>query len=146
MDYTILTTRFLGIAFAVYGLAMLFNKGSVKDAGGELGSSKGLSLAVGFTQLFWGSFIVVVQQVWTNWSVMTTLAGWLIFIGAVCRLWMPNCTAKCDAGSSGGLIAFFGFIMFAWGVLMMFYGFFGSLDAMMNVVHHITNTGSTVAQ
>lgn len=142
MDYSVLITRFLGIVFAVYGLALLFNKSQVQQAGGELSHNKGLSFAVGMVQLFWGSFFVVVQQIWTNWSVMTTLAGWFIFLSGVCRLWMPGCANKCTGSNSGGMIAFFGFIIFAWGVLMMFYGFFGNLHNMMAAVHHITSSSS----
>jgi hypothetical protein len=144
MDYSVLITRFLGIVFAVYGLGILFNGKRVKQAGESLSHNVGLSWVIGISQLFWGSFFVVVQQVWTNWSVMTTLAGWLIFLSGVFRLWTPNSIAKCDSSSSCGAIGFFGFVLFVWGVLMMFYGFFGSLHGMVATYHQVI--GSTPAQ
>lgn len=145
MDYSVLITRFLGIVFAVYGLGLLINREKIKAAGESLNQNTVLSWIVGVSQLFWGSFFVVVQQIWTNWSVMTTIAGWLIFLMGVMRIWMPGCSAKCDVKSSGGMLAFWGFIIFAWGVLMMFYGFFGTLDNMMSTMHQITGAASATA-
>lgn len=145
MDYTVLITRFLGIVFAVYGLGLLINREKVKSVGESANNSTVLSWIIGVNQLFWGSFFVVVQQVWTDWSVMTTVAGWFIFLMGVCRLWMPGCSGKCDVKSSGGMLAFWGFVIFAWGVLMMFYGFFGTLDNMVATVHHITGAAAGAA-
>ena len=144
MDYTVLVTRFLGIVFAVYGLGLLFNSKKVKAAGESLSHNVALSWVVGISQLFWGSFFVVVQQVWTNWSVMTTLAGWLIFLMGVFRLWCPQSLAKCDSSSSCGSVALFGFVLFAWGVLMMFYGFFGSMNAMVATYHSVVGGAAAV--
>lgn len=127
MDYTVLVTRFLGIVFTAYGLGMLFNKSTAEDCNKS-------SLMSGCSLLFWGSFIVVVQQVWTNWSVMTTLAGWLVFLKGLSSVLMP-CSSKCDGAK--GMCKFLGFIIFVWGVLMMFYGFFGTLHAFEQAVHHI---------
>lgn len=137
MDYSVLITRFLGVVFTVYGLGILFNGKKLKEAAEALSHNVGLSWVVGISQLFWGSFFVVVQQVWTNWSVMTTLAGWLIFLSGLFRLWCPSATAKCDSCSPTSMYALIGFIVFVWGVLMMFYGFFGSLHGMMATYHHV---------
>lgn len=137
MDYTVLVTRFLGIVFAVYGLGLLFNSKKVRAASESLGHNVALSWVIGISQLFWGSFILVVQQVWTNWSVMTTLAGWFIFLMALFRLWCPKAAGKFDSSPSCGAVVLFGFVMFAWGVLMMFYGFFGSMNAMVATYHNV---------
>ncbi len=140
MDYSVLITRFLGIVFTVYGLGLLFNGKKVKAAGESLSHNSALSWVIGINQLFWGSFFVVVQQVWTNWSVMTTLAGWLIFLMGICRLWCPQSMSKCNSSSSCGAVMFFGFVVFVWGVLMMFYGFFGSLHGMIATYHQVISS------
>jgi hypothetical protein len=144
MDYSVLITRFLGVVFTVYGLGLLFNCRKVKAAAESISHNVALSWVIGVSQLFWGGFLVVIQQVWTNWSVMTTLAGWLIFLMAICRLWCPESMAKCNASSSCGAATLFGFVIFVWGVLMMFYGFFGSLHGMIATYHNMV--GSVPAQ
>ena len=140
MDYSVLITRFLGVVFTVYGLGMLFNRSNIKIAFDDASHNKTISFIVGVNQLFWGSFFVVAQQVWTNWSVMTTLAGWFIFLMGVSRVLMPGCSSKCKSKSGcGGMLAFIGFVVFAWGVLMMFYGFFGNLENMTAAFHGMTS-------
>ncbi len=146
MDYTVILTRFLGIVFSVYGLGILFNHKKVKAASESLGSNSALSWVVGVCQLFWGSLIIVLQQAWTNWSVMTTLAGWLIFLMGVWRLWCPCSMSKCDSNSSSscGVIIFFGLVILVWGLLMIFYGFFGSLDGVVSSYHAVTGSVTSV--
>lgn len=125
MHYPAFISRFLGIAFTAYGLGLLMNRGHLKIAAENMSQNPAIQWAITFVALFWGSYLVVAQQIWTDWSVTATLAGWLVFLSGLFRAWMPSCYSKWfETKMSGGMIGFFGFIFFAWGVIMMFYGFF----------------------
>lgn len=142
MDYSVFISRFLGIAFTAYGLGLLINREHVKKAAESMAQNPAIQWAVTFVALFWGSYLVVAQQIWTDWSVTATLAGWLVFLTGLCRAWMPDCFSKCFENKlSHGIIALIGFIFFAWGVIMMFYGFFGAMtpgavSATLNITAH----------
>ncbi len=134
---TIMITRFLGLVFAIYGLALLFHCNRVKSAFEQLSHDSTLSWAVGVRQLFWGTFLIVVQEVWNDWSIVTTLACWFVFIMGVSRLMMPACMTKCDGRTSKGSIAFLGLILLVWGLVMVYYGFFGSMQNMMSTMQNM---------
>lgn len=151
MDHSMLIARFLGIIFVIYGLALICNGKKFKAARESVKNCAGLSWVIGMCQLFWGSLLIVTQEVWMGWMTIVTVAGWVIFLMGVMRLWCCRCPAKChadqksgsescDAGCSKGKCCFamVGLIALVWGAAMLYYGFFGGdMNNVIVVIHHI---------
>lgn len=158
MEHSLLITRFLGVVFVVYGLALLFNGKKFKVVRESVKNCVGLSWVIGVCQLFWGALLIVTQEVWMGWMIITTVAGWAIFLMGVSRLWCCRCPTKCSTdsksnstdscskGSCGGKACFaiIGLIVLIWGAAMLYYGFFGGdVNNIIGMAHNMGQMSNT---
>ena len=147
MDYSILVARFLGIFFVVYGIAVLINGKKFKTAIVAAKNCAGLSWLIGITQVLWGTVLILVQETWTGWMILPSIASWLIFLMGIGRLWCCRCSSKecptdktCDTTTNGKCstpcLMIIGIILVVWGAAMIYCGFFGGdMNNVMSMMH-----------
>jgi len=97
MELTLFLGKVLGIIWIVMGLALIIHNARFKKLFSEI-CDKPVSIAItGYLNLVIGTLLVVMHNYW-NFSMqgIITLIGWLIFLGGVTRLLMPEyCSKNC---------------------------------------------------
>ena len=110
MSHAVFIARLIGPTFIVIGVGVLLN-GSFYDAMiAEAVRSPTLIYFAGLFALVPGLAILNVYRAWTaDWRVIITILGWLMVIGGVIRIVLPQFTATLATtlySTSAGLTVF----------------------------------------
>lgn len=85
-----------------------------------------LILFGGFINLVFGSLIIISHNIWvSDWRVMITIIGWLLFIRGIVWLAIPSVMVRWVGKMTGSFKPFYiativGFII---GIILCYYGF-----------------------
>ena len=108
MERAIFIAKLLGPFILVGGVGMLVNQSIYQAMISEFLHSTALVYLSGLLSLLAGLAIVNVHNSWTSgWSVVITVIGWLMLIGAVVRLVLPQLAIGLGTtiyGSSAALV------------------------------------------
>jgi len=100
--------KLLGPFFLVVGVGMLVNQSVYQAMISEFLRSAALVYLSGILSLFAGLAIVNVHNSWiSGWSVVITVIGWLMLIGGIVRLVLPQLAIGLGTtvyGSSAALV------------------------------------------
>ena len=91
MDRSLFLARLLGPTFVVIALAMLINLGMYESMIAEALHPGILFYLSGLLSLLAGLAIVNLHNTWhSNWRVIITVLGWLMTIGGIIRIVLPQ--------------------------------------------------------
>jgi uncharacterized membrane protein len=94
MQSSAFLARLLGPLFIVLGVGMLANQVIYQGMIDEFVHSSALVYLSGLLSLLGGLAIVNVHSSWTSdWKVIITLLGWLLLIGGIVRIVLPQFAA-----------------------------------------------------
>ena len=108
MEQATFIAKLLGPFILVGGVGMLVNQSFYQSVISEFLHSTALVYLSGLLSLLAGLAIVNVHNSWTSgWSVVITVIGWLMLIGAMVRLVLPQLAIGLGTtiyGSSAALV------------------------------------------
>lgn len=122
MDY-IHFARMFGLFYFCVSLSILFNMDNAKKIAQELTESAVGRILAGILPLFFGSWVIVTNNIWTGWATIVTVIGWILFLVGIFRLWFVNSWVKSiqrNVDKAPVMFALFGMIM---GLLLLYVGF-----------------------
>lgn len=90
MERSTFIAKLLGPLFLVLGVGMFVSQSVYQGLINEFLDSAALVYLSGLISLLAGLAIVNVHNSWTGWSVVITVIGWLMLIGGVIRLVLPQ--------------------------------------------------------
>lgn len=123
---SIYLAKLLGLYFVIMGMAVFFRTAHYQRSLKEISGSDAIMNIISILPLAVGLSIVIGHNVWVkNWTVLITIAGWVILIKGVCRLFFYKRTMKHmeKIADRKSLLSFAGFIMFVVGVVLSYCGF-----------------------
>lgn len=131
MELSYFLAKVMGLYFIIISIAFLLNRDALIAAASELMNSYALRLVLYIFTLILGILLIVSHNVWTtNFAVLVTIVGWLIFIKGAINLMFPA-IAK-DMGKpflkSKPLITGSILINLLLGLIFIYYGFFSQLS------------------
>ena len=104
-SYTFIA-RLAGPLLVIVGVGMLANLGVYQAMIGEFLRSAALVYLSGALTLVGGLAIVNVHNSWrAEWPVIVTILGWLMVIGGIIRIALPQWTVSLGASMYGSLTA-----------------------------------------
>ena len=126
MEPAVFIARLTGPALVVIGVGVLLNEANYAAVITEAAHSPTLIYLSGLLTLPLGLAILNVHRAWTaNWRVVVTVLGWLLAIGGVIRIVLPQFTAALAitlySGSAG--LTIFAVVMLALGGYLSFQGY-----------------------
>ncbi len=122
---TVFLAKFLGIVFTSFALGLLFNRDHAKKIAADLVAHPGIALVAGVVPLLLGAFLVLVHNTWAwNWDVIVTIAGWLLFVVGLFRLWCVDVWIDVMKKHKDRVALRAGLIVFVIGILLIYVGFF----------------------
>jgi hypothetical protein len=119
--------KLIGPLFVAVGTGMLVNRGTYQSVIAEGLRSALLLYLSGVMSLLSGLAIVLTHNVWsTDWRVIITVLGWLMVIGGIVRIVLPQFALTLGAaiysGSISIIIVAIGAIAF--GAFLSFHGYY----------------------
>ena len=103
MDRSFFLARLMGPAFVVIALGMLINLGMYEDMIAEALHPGVLFYLSGLLSLLAGLTIVNLHNRWqVDWHVIITVLGWLMTIGGIMRIVLPQFAVAVGATIYGG--------------------------------------------
>ena len=98
---------------------------NAKKIAADLVAHPGIALVAGGVPLLLGTFLVLVHNTWTwNWDVIVTIAGWLLFVVGLFRLWCVDVWIDVMKKHKDTAALRAGLIVFVIGILLIYVGFF----------------------
>ncbi len=126
MPPAIFIARLTGPSLVVIGVGVLLNEANYAAMIMEAAHSPTLVYLSGLLTLPLGLAILNVYRAWTaDWRVVITILGWLLAIGGVIRIVLPQFTATLATGlysTSAGLLVF-AVVMLVLGGYLSFEGY-----------------------
>lgn len=125
MMSSIILAKLLGLFFTVMGIGFIFNRARIKQVVGVLAENVGLQFVATLLPLLLGSFIVAYHNTWpSDWTMLITIVGWLIFIAGVVRaifpsFWLTQVNAHKDRFAAGWV----GSILLILGLVLLYFGY-----------------------
>ena len=127
METSIFLARLIGISYLVMAVSMLLNRARFLAMVDEVADTPFLILLAGMMSLLAGLAIILTHNIWTSdWRVVITLFGWLVFIAGIFRIVFPDraialgrSMVKSDIAMTAALI--FSFLLGGW---LSYQGFF----------------------
>ena len=90
MELSLFLAKVLGLYLLIFGLAMLYNRGSITKAMNDVVAGNGTLLLLGIITLIIGILLVTTHNVWVySWPVVITILGWLFLFKGVMRIFCP---------------------------------------------------------
>jgi hypothetical protein len=125
MSYSIELARFLGLFISIISLGLLINRKHFLEVADNLVVSPSVQLVATILPLILGSFIIVTHNIWnSDWTVLVTIVGWLIFLAGVFRAFFPAAWINIiKTKSHGAFPAVMGVIFFIIGLILLWFGF-----------------------
>jgi hypothetical protein len=103
MDRSLFLARLMGPAFVVVALGMLINLGMYESMIAEALHPGVLFYLSGLLSLLAGLAIVNLHNRWqTDWRVIITVLGWLMTIGGIMRIVLPQAAIAAGSTIYGG--------------------------------------------
>jgi hypothetical protein len=103
MDRSLFLARLMGPAFVVVALGLLINLGMYESMIAEALHSGVLFYLSGLLSLLAGLAIVNLHNRWqTDWRVIITALGWLMTIGGIMRIVLPQVAIAAGSTIYGG--------------------------------------------
>ena len=95
MCLSILLAQAIGCYLFLMSLAMLIHSQRFKKAANDYLGNPAVMTLVGALTLVIGLLIVLQHNIWvSDWVVLITLVGWIVFLQGVLRLFVPDAFAK----------------------------------------------------
>lgn len=103
MDRSLFLARLMGPTFVVIALGMLINLGMYESMIAEALHTGIVAYLSGLLSLIAGLAIVNLHNVWcADWRVIFTILGWLMAIGGIIRIVMPQVAVAIGSTIYGG--------------------------------------------
>lgn len=124
MELAILVARIAAVLFLVIGIAGLIDKKYYEKVVKEVFKNAGTALTLGTLTLIVGMLIVSYHNVWSGWSVIVTLIGWIGLAKGVTIVLFPKHLEKTSLQILGGsLKSVIPYVTCVLGLLMGYFGF-----------------------
>jgi hypothetical protein len=123
MAPTKLIAGFIGPLMAAIGIALLVNRQMFPEMAAQLAQNYAIIFLSGILSLLAGIAIVRVHNVWNRgWPVIVTVLGWLLIVGGLARMWLPQMAVRIAESFSGEptLLPLAGIVIFGLGVFLSF--------------------------
>jgi positive regulator of sigma E activity len=106
MDRSLFLARLMGPTFVVIALGMLINLGTYESMIAEALHTGILFYLSGLLSLLAGLAIVNLHNMWcADWRVIVTVLGWLMTIGGIIRIVLPQVAIAIGSTIYGGRAA-----------------------------------------
>ena len=116
--------QILGLIFTVMGLGVLCHRAHIEKAIQDMVKHPASQLIFGLVPLILGSVVIVLHNDWREgWSLLVTLVGWLLFFGALFRIWLVDRWVKMMSSCASCAALYGGVIVTLLGVLLLYVGF-----------------------
>src|SRR5262245_18605226 len=108
MDVSIFLAKIIGLNFLIFGITLFFNKASFQSVLDDFIAHPALILFGGFVNLLLGSMIIISHNIWdSDWRVLITIIGWLLFIRGIIWLAIPRVMVKWISNMTRNLKPFY---------------------------------------
>lgn len=126
MVTSILLAKFLSLIFVPFGLIVLFNRTLFDKFIATLPENPAFFIFSGFINLVIGSLIIAIHNSWaTNWAMVITIVGWVLFVSGVIRLCCPYKLLQFLLTSNLRRISIIGgLVIFLVGLFLLYHGYF----------------------
>jgi hypothetical protein len=120
----VIVARLAGPFFVVAALGMLFNRAAYAELVAQFVASRPLIFLSGALALVSGLAVLNAHRAWSaDWQVLVTVLGWLMVIGGVIRIVLPQLTARVATAVYSGPAA-----VFVGAMLALVFGFYFSFQ------------------
>lgn len=92
---TIFLATVIGWYLVIVGLFLLVRRQTLQGVMADFISQRSLVFLLAIITLILGLLMVVSHNIWVmGWPVIITILSWLVLIGALIRLFFPDCAIK----------------------------------------------------
>lgn len=125
MAISIFFAKFFGIFFLILGCFLLIKRKEIVGMISKFSANSGLMVLSGMINIIIGLITVLSHHIWeASWTILITLLGYIIFLGGIVRLFMPEQVIKMSAKlKKPNWLTLFGVIYLAIGLFLIYKGF-----------------------
>ncbi len=125
MYESFMLAQLLGLFFTVLGIGFIFNRDHIRKVMISIAENHAIQLVAAIVPLLFGGYIVIVHNDWvSNWTLIVTIVGWLIFLAGVFRAVFPSFwVARIKHINSTVPVGVVGAVMLILGLVLLYFGF-----------------------